>query len=354
MKTVRSSGFTLIELLTVIAIIAILAAFTAAGLPRVLERAKLADVQNDFNQIRTALTVYYTDNDSYPLGYGFRTWTSRQIVIGAVNSPGADPGDVSNPLMFNMVPYMEQIGEYGSVDLYDRFASSEDANEDGLANYMEFTPLGTRSGNYFGRDVPTTVYIDVLHWVDLRSAAEAAIDSGSLPSGNPLPELERPYIYAPINKDMFRRFKRAVEGSADADMPFSMRNFPADTGISVLVPPRYDAFVLLSVGPGGTTAGLACPEPGNADAESNYADSVDAGGAGLSIFDVYQALALRTYYLATRDLNENGVPDLSFLARTRQKETNALIEYFNGDELAHRLPDGSFGAGPLIYEHGGE
>ncbi|HOV34318.1 MAG TPA: type II secretion system protein, partial [Candidatus Hydrogenedens sp.] len=80
----RIFGFTLIELLTVIAIIAILAGFTFAVLPRVRERAKLRRMDNTFLQFRTAMTSYFTDYNSYPLGYGFVWWGVKKSDIGKI------------------------------------------------------------------------------------------------------------------------------------------------------------------------------------------------------------------------------------------------------------------------------
>lgn len=92
MKTIWSKGFTLIELLTVVAIIAILAALTATTLPRVLERAKIADVESDFSALKTALATYYSDHGSYPpaLEYTMRTpnsgtYTSTTDYLEALN-----------------------------------------------------------------------------------------------------------------------------------------------------------------------------------------------------------------------------------------------------------------------------
>lgn len=67
-------GFTLIELLIVIAIIAILAAilFVSIGTQPLL-RSRDAKRVSDLQNLRTALAIYYTDNNRYPSDTEWRT-----------------------------------------------------------------------------------------------------------------------------------------------------------------------------------------------------------------------------------------------------------------------------------------
>ena len=87
--------------------------------------------------------------------------------------------------------------------------------------------------------------------------------------------------------------------------------YTIDNGFSntdiIFPPPNYDAFVLISVGPGGSTAGVV-PEPLGTE-PPEY---------------VYHILALRTFFLATRDLNDNGQLDFHFEAR---RKGEAALEY---------------------------
>ncbi|NLT62428.1 MAG: type II secretion system protein, partial [Candidatus Hydrogenedentes bacterium] len=113
MYTGRGWGFTLIELLVVIAIIGILAGFLAVGLPRALELAKIRDVETDFNGIRNALSVYSAQHGSYPPAYGYYTGYNN---------------DANAPLYY-LTPYMARIGELTNEDLFDRFSTTDDANQ---------------------------------------------------------------------------------------------------------------------------------------------------------------------------------------------------------------------------------
>jgi len=190
MKSRRIQGFTLIELLTVIAIIAILAAFTATALPRVLERARVADTENTMNQMRTALTGYLTQYKTYPLGYGF----VKRNPMGEVNN----------------IPYMQLIGHHGEDKMYDYFSDGQglDTDKNGRVGLLEESP------------------------------------------GEPANIRKRPFVYAPVNKELFERFKRAVGENWDG------KTWPSAANSLNLVAPRYDAFVLISMGPYQNTSGI--------------------------------------------------------------------------------------------------
>jgi len=66
-KTKKTNkGMTLIELLVVISIIGVLSAFLLSNLQDARSRARDAERKNDLKQIKTALRMYYNDNQSYP------------------------------------------------------------------------------------------------------------------------------------------------------------------------------------------------------------------------------------------------------------------------------------------------
>ena len=64
-----SKGFTLIELLVVIAIISLLSTSVMASLSSARSKARDSKRMQDMVQIRTALEMYYNDNNRYPLPY---------------------------------------------------------------------------------------------------------------------------------------------------------------------------------------------------------------------------------------------------------------------------------------------
>lgn len=131
----RRSAFTLIELLIVVAIIGILAAIAVPNFLQAQTRAKLARVQADFRNVRTALESYRVDNNTYPYD-GWRGflripngWIGLTTPISYINSaslhdpfkakfvvPGdQDPGTTlslyelstgnHNPDRFNEMPF---------------------------------------------------------------------------------------------------------------------------------------------------------------------------------------------------------------------------------------------------------
>jgi len=61
-------GFTLIELLVVISIIGILATLIFSNLQGARARARDIQRKSDLKQVKTALRIYYNDNQNYPSG----------------------------------------------------------------------------------------------------------------------------------------------------------------------------------------------------------------------------------------------------------------------------------------------
>lgn len=59
-------GFTLIELIVTVTIIGVLAALITVNLSDARARARDSRIKQDLNQLKTALRLYYNDNQSYP------------------------------------------------------------------------------------------------------------------------------------------------------------------------------------------------------------------------------------------------------------------------------------------------
>jgi len=304
-------GFTLIELLTVIAIIAILAGFTFAILPRVRERAKLRRMDNTFLQFRTAMTSYFTDYNTYPIGYGFVKWEAKDYQLG----------QISDEEMFMLKPYTVLLKLHGDRKYMDDFSEGFDTNRDGRIGLMEFLPMGVKNQ-------ATNIYtfpIELYRGNNLQEELSR------------LSQMEqRPFVYAPVNK---RQFQKARKYWIENGFFYAEAWDPTHPSISDITFPAsiYDAFVLISVGPGGSTAGVV-PEPLGTE-PPKY---------------VYHILALRTFFLATRDLNDNGQLDFHFEARRRGE---AALEYdvqINPNEKRHATnklpkPDEANSWGPYIF-----
>ncbi len=318
MTTLRTRGFTLIELLVVIAIIGILAGFTLLGVGKMFERANITDCTNDFNQLRTAMTQYYTDNSSYPPAYGYLRWEVHNKYDPKNYRPGSTtlvPSDFWNR------PYTVFIGQYGATELYDRFSEAGyDTNDDGVVEPSEFLPLGHTDRATGKVSFPSAIYSFHDSDYDFASMLEK------------MSKEERPYIYIPVNLDQFRLANRYFY---ENDFRYAEEWDPDNKYLKRLTfpPARYDAFVLISIGPSANTYGVATPpRPENLS---------DGQWAQLKPYQ-YHINALRIYFLATRDANDNNELDFDYMARMRGDEAGA-----DGNQLPDPLLPNA--PGPMIY-----
>ena len=327
MKRQRNTGFTLIELLTVIGIIAILSAITAVALPRMIEKARLTSTEGVFRNISTALHEYYAEYSSYPPAYGFIDWNARQnqIKLGVA---------IDDKDYYHLRPYLSYINMHRLEDAHDPWAESYDANGDGVISRLEYSPVGTSEvgSSYVG--FPEELYDGSNNVPDVQAQ---------------LAEGSRPLFYIPVNTRQFNHAQRHWLNNKDFHAQTWNRSDPNLQNVT-FPPARYDAFVLISVGPRNDLGGVLPESP------------IDASGSGqVRPRERYHVEALRAYFLATRDMNNNQKFDYDFYERTREKEGAQKYTYKGSpitNELPAFLPDGTLDPnrknlpGPIIKRYG--
>lgn len=90
-RITQLNGFTLIEILVVISIIGILAAFILPNLTGMRERAADVQAKNNLNQLKSALRLYYNDNQQYP-------------AVASETACSAIAGSLSQYIASNIIP----------------------------------------------------------------------------------------------------------------------------------------------------------------------------------------------------------------------------------------------------------
>ncbi len=318
MKRRDQRGFSLVELLVVIAIIGILASFTAVGISRYLEKAKITKTNATMEGLEVALLDYYTKNGSYPPPYGTIIWDQKD------NPP------VFNDTYFYTKPMYAYIKLHKVEDFSDSFSigNGYETNipADGLS-ILEFSPIGTVN---VATDV-LTFPSDLYTGSNLASEVNQQLDASS-----------RPFVYIAYNE---RQFKKAKQYFVERGLFQAEAWDPSDALLANMSfpPPTYDKAVLIGVGPSGSTFGVV-PEPLGTE----------------SARDLYHITLLRAAFLATRDLNGNGLLDFDFEARTISDE-GAQTYTVNGVDIqsslpfpeapTNQLPDPTMpnNAGPMIH-----
>lgn len=133
-------GFTLIELLVVIAIIALLSTLAVVALGSTRKKANDAKRLTDIKQIQTALELYYTEHQGYPVT------TGNGVMLGDANTACLNGSGFA--ARGCSTPYMQQVPRDPSGTVLYQYRSL-----DGKAYTIDFTlesgvdSVGLRAGN---------------------------------------------------------------------------------------------------------------------------------------------------------------------------------------------------------------
>lgn len=143
----NEKGFTLVELLVVIAIIGVLAAVVAPNVFAQIEKSRVSSAVADFDAIKTAATIYYADEGSWPVDKEgiigkLDNWTEKNAWSGD-NSYIADTGTeellYQSPRLFDEYDRayalkMEGVSSKSAEDLEETIDGSGDGTE-GIVRY---------------------------------------------------------------------------------------------------------------------------------------------------------------------------------------------------------------------------
>ncbi|MGD0577011.1 MAG: prepilin-type N-terminal cleavage/methylation domain-containing protein [Candidatus Staskawiczbacteria bacterium] len=121
-----SKGFTLIELIVVIAIIAILATIVIANVAGYIQKASIASLKSDLDQVARAEIAYYAQNGTYAGFCG-----------NATNCTGGSPD------FQTLCKAINSLGSLGTIYDYCFDSSCPSSNE--WEWYVEIYPGGVRN-----------------------------------------------------------------------------------------------------------------------------------------------------------------------------------------------------------------
>jgi len=328
----RRRGFTLIELLTVIAIIGILAGFIAAGLPRALMAAKLSKLDNTFLQIRNILTEYLVAHGTFPPAYGYLDRDAVKFIkqeggnIALASLADLQELQTGNPYNYDSPvrpvytrPWMDFLENHNNRDLYDNFAIAYDSDRDQRISRLEFSPSGllnNAASQLYDFDKGKWRYVYPHSQLDGEMQEQILLQE------------QRPMFYFPVNLRQFRKVSNDWHKKGQPSNPRPIYDTSNPNGLDVLAsmnfpPPNYDSYVLISAGPSANTWRIIVDFTNSVLEEGNYSPAY-----------YYHVLGMATYFMATRDAENNGEGDgeldFDYRARTRRGQ---------GKDSNNKMPD---------------
>ena len=140
----NKKGFTLIELLVVIAIIGLLSTLAVVALGSAREKARDSKRLSDLKQVQTALELYYTDANAYPI-------STTAVNLGAgnfacLNSTGFAAAGCANAYMGVVPTDPQTTGTYVYTSSADGKTYTIAATLEGTVNNLTGAIQANQSG----------------------------------------------------------------------------------------------------------------------------------------------------------------------------------------------------------------